>query len=101
MAFHTWNLCSAFYSECTHTAVRIEHTHTQWAANAAAPGEQLGVQCLAQGSHLSRGIDGGESAGHSLHNLLSLPDLRLEPTTFRLQVRLFNHWDMTAPHEDG
>ncbi len=30
------------------------HTHLeQWAANAAAPGEQLGVRCLAQGSHLS------------------------------------------------
>ncbi len=40
-----------------------EHTHTvnthpeQWAAiYAAAPGEQLGVRCLAQG-HLSHGID--------------------------------------------
>ncbi len=49
---------------CTHTAVS-EHTHTQ-AANAAAPREQLGVRCLAQGSHLSRGIEGGESAGYSL-----------------------------------
>ncbi len=38
----------------------------QWAANAAAPGEQLGVRCLAQGSHLSRGIEGGESVGYSL-----------------------------------
>ncbi len=38
----------------------------QWAAiNAAAPGEQLGVRCLAQ-EHLSRGIEGGESAVHSL-----------------------------------
>ncbi len=55
----------------THTAVNT-HTHTvsthpeQWAANAAVAGEQLGVRCLAQGSHLSRGIEGGESAGHSL-----------------------------------
>ncbi len=31
-----------------------------------AHGEQLGVRCLAQGSHLSRGIEGGESAGYSL-----------------------------------
>ncbi len=38
----------------------------QWAANAVAPGEQLGVWCLAQGSHLSRGIEGEESAGYSL-----------------------------------
>ncbi len=43
------------------------NTHPeQWAANAAAPGEQLGVRCLAQGFHLSRGIEGGESAGYSL-----------------------------------
>ncbi len=63
MMSHTRNLCSAFNpSKCTHSS---EHTHThththtvnshpeQWAANAAAPGEQLGVRCLAQGSHLS------------------------------------------------
>ncbi len=61
------------HPKCTHSS---EHTHThthtvnthpeQWAAiYAAAPGEQLGVQCLAQG-HLSRGIEGGESAVHSL-----------------------------------
>ncbi len=44
------------------------HTHLkQWAANAAAPGEQLGVWCLAQGFHLSRGQ--------------FLPEPRLEPTT--------------------
>ncbi len=55
---------------CTHTAVNT-HTHTvnthpeQWAANAAAPGEQLGVRCLAQG-HLSRGSEGEESTLHSL-----------------------------------
>ncbi len=44
------------------------HTHTQqWAADAAAPGEQSGVRCLAQGSHLSRGQ--------------FLPERRFEPTT--------------------
>ncbi len=65
------------YSESTHR----EHTHTmnthpeQWAAiYAVAPGEQ----CLAQGSHLSHGIEGGESAVHSLPHLQFLPDLRLE-----------------------
>ncbi len=32
------------------------HTHLeQWAADIVAPGEQLGVRCLAQGSHLSCG----------------------------------------------
>ncbi len=44
------------------------HTHLeQWTADTAAPGEQLGVRCLAQGSHLSRG--------------LFLPEPRFEPTT--------------------
>ncbi len=36
----------------THT-----HTHThpeQWAVDTVAPGQQLGVRCLAQGSHFSR-----------------------------------------------
>ncbi len=43
-----WNMSSAFNpSKCTHLE--------QWAADTAAPGEQLGVRCLAQGSHLSRG----------------------------------------------
>ncbi len=56
------------HPKCTHTAVNTHTpwTHTrssgqpmlQWAANAAAPEEQLGVRCLAQG-HLSRGIEGG------------------------------------------
>ncbi len=52
--------------------IQSAHTHTvnthpeQWAAiYAATPGEQLGVQCLAQG-HLSRGIEDGESTGYSL-----------------------------------
>ncbi len=57
MVTHTRNLCSAFNpTKCTHTAV---NTHTPWTANDAAPGEQLGVRCLAQGSHLSRGSEGG------------------------------------------
>ncbi len=41
-----WNVFSAFNpSKCAQ----------QWAAGTAAPGEQFGVRCLAQGSHLSRG----------------------------------------------
>ncbi len=43
-------------------------THTRSSGQpiyAAAPGEQLRVRGLAQG-HLSRGIEGGESAVHSL-----------------------------------
>ncbi len=66
MVTHTRNLCSAFNPSKVHT--RTVNTHPeQWAAiYAAAPREQLGVRCLAQGSHLSRGIEGGESAVHSL-----------------------------------
>ncbi len=46
-----------------HTHTHTVNTHQElWAAiNAAAPGEQLGVRCLAQGN-LSRGIEGGERA---------------------------------------
>ncbi len=65
MMTHTRNLCSTLtHPKCTHIAV---NTHLeQWAAiYAAAPREQLGVWCLAEG-HLSHGIEGGESAGYSL-----------------------------------
>ncbi len=77
MVTHTQNLCSAFNpSKCIHTVVNI-HLE-QWAANVEAPGEQLGVRCLAQGSHLSRGIEGEESAGYSLW----LESCRLLKTNF-------------------
>ncbi len=88
MVTHTQNVCSAFNpSKCTHT-----HTHTvvnthpeQWAANTAAPGEQLGVRCLAQGSHLSRGIQVYWKVERMLllhypHRQF-LPYTRFEPTT--------------------
>ncbi len=56
MVTHTQNLCSAINPSKvrTHTVVNT-HTHTvnthleQWAANAAVPGEQLGVQFLLKG----------------------------------------------------
>ncbi len=67
-----WPILRICALDLTHPSA---HTHTvnthpeQWAAfHAAAPREQLGVRCLAQGSHLSYGIEGGESAGYSLHN---------------------------------
>ncbi len=52
-----------------HTQWTNTHTHTmnthpeQWATIYT---KQLRVRCLAQGYHLSRGIEGGESAVHSL-----------------------------------
>ncbi len=54
----------------------------QWAAIAPAPGEQLGVRCLAQG-HLSHGIEGGESAVHSQ----SPPSIPAGP-----EIRTHNLW---------
>ncbi len=66
----------------THTT-HTHHTHhlEQWAVNAAAPGGQLGVRCLAQGSHLSRG------------------QFLLEPRThnLRLQVQRSIHQATAAP----
>ncbi len=80
-----------------------EHTHTmnthpeQWAAiYAAAPGEQLGVRCLAQG-HLSRGIEGEESAEHSLPQPTIPAGPRLKLAPFQLWVQLSNHWATTSP----
>ncbi len=60
MVTHTQNLSSAFNpSKCTLTSV---NTHPeQWAAILRRPGSSWGNRCLAQGSHLSRGIEGGES----------------------------------------
>ncbi len=64
------------HPKCTHTAVNTHTVNThpeQWAAiYVTAHGEQLGVRCLAQGN-LSRGIEGGESAVHSLPHLQFLP----------------------------
>ncbi len=72
MVTHTRNSCSAFYpSKCTHTQqwTRTHCEHTPRAVGShlcCGAREQLGVQCLVQGSHLSNVIEGGESAVHSL-----------------------------------
>ncbi len=62
-------------SKCTHLE--------QWAADTAAPGEQLGVWCLAQGSHLSRGQ--------------FLLEPRFEHTTSGYKSNALSIRDMTAP----
>ncbi len=86
------------HPKCTHTD-SCEHTHTvnthpeQWAAiYAAAPGEQLGVRCLAQG-HLSRGIEGGESAVHSTPHLQFLPaqDSNSQPLDYESSSLTIGH----------
>ena len=90
MVTHTQNSCSVFNPSKVHTHTVNTHPE-QWAAiYAAAPGEQLGVQCLAQG-HLSRGIEGGESTVQSLPPPTIPAGPRLELTTLGLQVRLSNH----------
>ncbi len=77
------------------------NTHPeQWAANAAAPREQFGAPrgfgALLKGLtsvvvlKVERALD-----IHSPH-LQSLPDLRLEPTTFGLQARLSTIWPRLA-----
>ncbi len=61
-----------------------------------APGEQLGVRCLAQG-YLSRGIEGGESAGCHFPKPTIPAGPRLEPANFVLRVRLSNHKATSSP----
>ncbi len=57
--------------------------HTLGAVDTAAPGEQLGVRCLAQGSHLSRGQ--------------FLPEPRFEPTTSGCKSNALSTRATTAP----
>ncbi len=94
MVIHTQISCSAFTHLSAHTQ-QWTHTHTPWTHTRSSgqpfmrrrSGEQLGVWCLAQG-HLSRGIEGGESAVHSLPPPTILAGPRLELATFRLWFQL-------------
>ncbi len=70
----------AHTQQWTHT----HREHTPWAVGShlcCSAGEHLGVRCLAQG-HLSRGIESGESAVHSLPTRQSLPDWDLTSQPF-------------------
>ncbi len=86
--FWIWPIQSAH----THTQ---QWTHTHCEHTPGAVGSHLccsvlgavGVQCFAQGL-LSRGIEGGESAVHSLPPPTIPAGPRLKLTTFRLWVRL-------------
>ncbi len=88
MVTHTRKSCSAFTHPSTQTH-SSEHTHTvnthpeQWAViYAAAPGEQLGFRCLAQG-HLAVVLK-VERALY-IHSPPTIPaGPRLELATFRL-----------------
>ncbi len=54
--FVTYTIIKSINS-CEMCSLHLTHpsAHTLGAVGTAAPGEQLGVRCLAQGSHLSRG----------------------------------------------
>ncbi len=91
---HPSLICIVFVSNAPNSSSSIKeghtythtHTHThleQWAANVAARGEQLGVQCLAQGN-LSHGIEGGETTGH----LLPPPTIPAGPETRTHNLRV-------------
>ncbi len=56
------------YTHSLYVCICVNTHPEQWAANAVVAGEQLGVRCLAQGSHFSRGIEGRESAGSPRDN---------------------------------
>ncbi len=52
-----------------HTHTHNEHTPREVGSHiAAAPGEQLGVWCHAQGPHPSHGIEGGRECWYSQLN---------------------------------
>ncbi len=102
MVTHTQNLCSAFNPSKVHTH-SSEHTNTHCEHigqpfYAAAPGEHLGVQCLAQG-HLNRGIEGEASAGHYKLDLQFLPardsnsqPFECKPDSLTIRPRLPHEW---------
>ncbi len=78
---HTRNLCSAFNSSKVHTQ---QWTHTmntnpeQWAAiYVAAPAEQLGVCCLAQGHLSCRGAGTGGAEGAAAPPVFSVGNCKL------------------------
>ncbi len=59
-----WPILGSCALHLTHPSA---HTHTHSSEHTPREvGEQLGVRCLAQGSHLCRGIEGGENARYSL-----------------------------------
>ncbi len=113
MVTHTRNSCSAFNPSKVHTRSR-EHTHREHTPGAV--GSHLccgargavGVRCLAQG-HLSRGIESGESAVHSLPpaTIPAGPSLELatfgyESDSLTIRPRLppwtwvVSHWEETC-----
>ncbi len=90
MVTHTLNLCSAFNPSKVHT-----HTHTHTHTPGAVAAIYLVGGSVSCSRAPRRGIEGGESAVHSL----PLPTIpagpRLELSTFQLRVQLSNHSAMT------
>ncbi len=74
----------------THSSEHPQTVNTPSSGQPFYAVEQLWVQCLAQ-EHLSRRIEDGESAGHSLPPPTIPAGPRLELATFGLWVWLSNH----------
>ncbi len=75
------------------------HTHLeQWAANTVAPGEQSGVRCLAQGSHLSVRSKRSIGACPAERLLLSPSDLpERQPLVLCSSQRTEHGWRQRVP----
>ncbi len=90
MVTYTWNLCSAFNpSKCTHTP--WTHTLCSGQPMLRRPGSSWGFSALLKGLTsvvVLRVLR--VQVIHSPHRQF-LPDMRLEPETFGLQVRLSIH----------
>ncbi len=86
-----WNLCSAINPSKVHTH-SSEHTHTPGAVGShlrcGSPGAVGGSGALLKGTSVMVSKVERALYIHSPH-LQSLPDMRLEPTTFGLRVRLW------------
>ncbi len=84
-ARNTQNLCSVF------NPLKSTHTQNGGQAMLQRPGSSWGLRCFAQGSHLSRGIEGGENARYSLPppTIPARPEIRTH--NLRLQVRRSIH----------
>ncbi len=101
MVSHTCNLCSALNpSKWTHTAVRSEetHTHTHTHTHCEHTPGAVGSQCCGARGAVGGSVPYSRVSPQSWYwrwrecwtfTPLLIP--RLEPMTFRLQVRLSNH----------
>ncbi len=93
---HTWNNTEILWQMTmllfSKQWMWTKSLHEFWVVGSQCCGTRgaVGVRCLAQGSHLSRGKVERALVIHSPHRQFLL-DLRLEPMTFKLQDWLSTH----------